>query len=63
MALDARQVALRGPAAVAVHDDGDVLRQPVEVHLPRQRLLGRAGGHDGKDVFKRHASLAGVKRR
>ena len=24
VALDARQVALRGPAAVAVHDDGDV---------------------------------------
>ena len=35
MAFDARQVALRGPAAVAVHDDGDVRRQPLEVHLPR----------------------------
>ena len=27
VALDARQAALLGPAAVAVHDDGDVPRQ------------------------------------
>ena len=30
MAFDARQVALAGPAAVAVHDDGDVPRQAIE---------------------------------
>ena len=54
MALDPRQVSLRGPAAVAVHDDGDVLRQPVEIHLSRKRLLGRPGRHDGKNVLKRH---------
>src|SRR5262249_39692228 len=29
MSLDARQVALPGPAAVAVHDDGDMARQAV----------------------------------
>ena len=28
VAFDARQAALLRPAAVAVHDDGDVLRQP-----------------------------------
>jgi hypothetical protein len=27
MPLDARQAVLLGPATVAVHDDGDVLRQ------------------------------------
>ena len=35
--------AAGGPAPVAVHDDGDVRRQPVEVDLSRQRLVGRAG--------------------
>ena len=42
MAFHARQVALGGPAAVAVHDDGDVRRQPLEVHLPGKRLVGMA---------------------
>ena len=41
MPLDARQVALRRPSAVAVHDDGDVRRQPLEVELCR-----RAPGRD-----------------
>ena len=31
MALDARQVALRRPAAVAVHDDGHVRGEPVGI--------------------------------
>ncbi len=39
MPFDARQVPLRGPAAVAVHDDGDVRGQPVEVDLARERLV------------------------
>ena len=38
--FDARQVALRGPAAVAVHDDGDVCRQTVELDLAGERLVG-----------------------
>ena len=29
-------------------------RQPVEVDLPRQRLFGRPGRHDGEDVLERH---------
>ena len=37
--FDARQVALRRPAAVAVHDDGDVRRQPLEVDLTDQHLV------------------------
>ena len=36
MAFDARQVALAGPAAVAVHDDCDVLGQAIEVDLARE---------------------------
>ncbi len=55
------QVALRRPAAVAVHDDGDVLGQAVEVDLPRQRVFGGAGRHNGEDVVKRHG--LGVKPR
>ena len=54
MALDARQVTLRGPAAVAVHDDGDVRRQPIEVHLPRERLVGMPGRDPRQQLLKRH---------
>ena len=43
VAFDARQVAFGRPAAVAVHDDRDVCGQLFEVHLPGQRLFGRAG--------------------
>ena len=39
VAFDTRQMALRGPAAVAVHDDGDVPRQTVEVDLAGERLF------------------------
>ena len=56
MPLDPRQVALRRPAPVAVHDHRDVPRQPVEVDLPRQRLLGRPGRDDGENVLERHGS-------
>ena len=54
--FDARQVALRRPAAVAVHDDGDVRRQPIEVDLTRQRLIGRAGCDRGEDLFEAHGN-------
>ena len=33
---------LRGPPAVAVHDDGDVPRQPVEIDAPGERVFGRS---------------------
>jgi hypothetical protein len=51
MTLDAREMALPGPAPVAVHDDGDVARQPIGMDLsgeirldasrwnPRQQLI------------------------
>ena len=49
-ALDAGDVALaalealaRGPAAVAVHDDGDVTRETVEVDVGKRHVLGRVG--------------------
>src|ERR1700693_3111531 len=37
VAGDAGQMALLGPAAVAVHDDGDVARQALEVELLEER--------------------------
>ena len=42
--LDARQVALRRPAAVAVHDDRDVAGKPFEIDLAGQRVFGAPGG-------------------
>ena len=42
VALDARQAALLRPAAVAVHDDGDVPRQPLGVEA--------GGGDAGQGV-------------
>ena len=41
--LDARQAARTRPAAVAVHDHRDVLREPFEVDLFEERLLDRTG--------------------
>ena len=40
--LDARQVTLGRPSPVAVHDDGDVGGQPLEVDLTRERFVGRS---------------------
>src|SRR5207244_1210664 len=39
VALDARQAALPGPAAVAVHDNGDVPRQPLRGEAGRGEAL------------------------
>ena len=58
MAFDARQVALRRPAAVAVHDDGDVRGQLLEVDLPRQRLVGRSRRNPRQELLKRHQGLS-----
>ena len=52
--FDARQMALRRPAAVAVHDDGDVRRQLLEVDLARQRLVGRSRRNPRQQLLKRH---------
>ena len=61
MALDARQVTLCGPAAVAVHDDRHVFGEAVEVHQPRQLVFDGARRHNREDVVKRHG--LGVKPR
>jgi hypothetical protein len=49
-----RQVTLRRPPAIAVHDDRDVGRQPIEVDLPRQRLVGRSRRDPRQELLKRH---------
>ena len=54
MAFDARQVALPGPAAVAVHDDGDVPRQAVHLDLARQGLFGPARGNPLQQLIEAH---------
>ena len=55
--FDARQMALRRPAAVAVHDDGDVRGQRVEIDLARQRFVGRSWGNR-PELLKRHADIS-----
>ena len=62
VAFDARQMALRRPAAVAVHDDGDVRRQLLEVDLARQRLVGRSRRNPRQELLKRHAGSFAVNR-
>ena len=54
VAFDARQMALRRPAPVAVHDDGDVRRQLVEIDLARQRFVGRSRRNPRQELLKRH---------
>ena len=39
MSLHTREVALRRPPSIAVHDDRDMAGQTVEVDLPGQRFL------------------------
>ena len=51
MPFDPRQVALRRPPAVAVHDDGDVLRQPLEVDLPDQHFVRMAARNPREELF------------
>ena len=60
VAFDARQVALRRPAPVAVHDDGDVRRQLLEVDLARQRFVGRSRRNPRQELLKRHDGSFGV---
>src|SRR5437763_12617374 len=42
MAFDAREIARFGPAAVAIHDHGDVPREARQIDSLEQRLLDRA---------------------
>ena len=59
VALDARQVPLRRPAAVAVHDHGDMPRQTVEVDLTSERLF-RGAGRSGRTGIRRAPSSSGA---
>jgi hypothetical protein len=54
MTFDSWQMALRCPPAVAVHDDRDVRRQPLEVHLAREHLVRVAGRNRCEQLLKRH---------
>jgi hypothetical protein len=54
MTLDARQVALRGPPPVAVHDDGDVFRQTIEVDLADERLVRMACRNPRQEFLAGH---------
>jgi hypothetical protein len=55
VALDARQVALRRPAAIAVHDDRDVRREPLEVELIDEHQVSIPGRDPGQQLVTRHA--------
>ena len=54
MPFDARKVALRRPPAVAVHDDGDVRRQQIEIDLPDEHFIRVAGRNPRQQLFARH---------
>ena len=58
MALDARQAALLGPAAVAVHDDGDVPRQPLRIEAGAAAPRSAAIVVGGLNVAARHVVSA-----
>ena len=51
MPFDAREVALRSPAPVPVHDDGNVSGKLVEVDLVRQRFVGRSWRNPGQQLL------------
>ena len=57
MPLDARQMPLRGPSAVAVHDDGDVCREPVELDLTGESLVGVPRRNPRQEILKRHGAI------
>ena len=59
--FDARKVALRGPPAVAVHDDGDVRRQPIEIDLPDEHFVRVACRNPRQELFFRHGNSDGLR--
>ena len=52
--LDARQVALCSPPPVAIHDDGDVRRQAIEIDLADERLVRMAGRNPRQEFLTGH---------
>ena len=57
MTFDARQMPLRGPAAVAVHDDGDVRGQTIEMRPGAPAPRRGAPRNPRQDVVKRHGAV------
>src|SRR5215471_8230165 len=55
MSLDARQMPLRCPAAVAVHDDRDVSGKLIEVDGTREGFVGGTWLNPREKLLKRHA--------
>jgi len=62
MAFDTRQMSAGGPPPIAVHDDGDVRGELLEVHLTRQGLVGRTWRNPGQELLKRHSGSFEVNR-
>jgi len=56
MALDARQMTLRSPSPVAVHDDGDMRREPLEMQLIHEHAVGIAGRNPRQQLVTRHVA-------
>ena len=52
--FDPWEVPLRCPPAVAVHDDGDVGRKLLVIHLPGERLVRVAGRNPRQELLERH---------
>ena len=57
MALHPGQMPLGRPPAVAVHDDGHVRRQTIEVHLSGERRFARTGRSPGQQLFETHPRI------
>ena len=51
VAFDARQMTLRGPPAVAVHDDGNVGGELLEIDLSRQVFVRRSRRNPGQELL------------
>src|SRR4029453_4538085 len=53
--FDAWKMSLSRPSTVAVHDDGDMGRQPLEIDLTRQKFVRGTGRNTGGERLKRHS--------
>ena len=56
MAFDARQVPLRRPSAIAVHDDGDVSGQPLSGNLTHEAFVRISVRNRRQQLVKRHVA-------
>ncbi len=55
MSGDARQVTALRPAAVSIHDDGNMLREPVRIQIEEQTLFFKVRGFERFRCF--HATI------